>query len=89
MNKKELINRIAEEASISISQAEKVVESFLRNVTFQLEHDKIIMLRGFGTFSVKKREARIGINPATRKQIKISAKKVAKFKAGKELSAKM
>jgi DNA-binding protein HU-beta len=41
---------------------------------------------GFGTFSVAERAARQGINPATKKPIKIAAKKVAKFKAGAELA---
>ena len=48
-----------------------------------------VTLVGFGTFSVSKRAARNGRNPQTGAVIKIKAKKVAKFKAGKELSAKM
>jgi len=46
-------------------------------------------LVGFGTFSVSKRAARTGRNPQTGAAIKIKAKKVARFKAGKELSAKL
>jgi ribosomal protein L23 len=49
------------------------------------EGDKIALV-GFGTFSVEERAARTGINPATREKIEIAAKKVAKFKAGAELS---
>ncbi|WP_278983742.1 HU family DNA-binding protein, partial [Segatella bryantii] len=45
-----------------------------------------VQLIGFGTFEVKKQNARQGVNPATGKKIKIAAKKVAKFKAGKELA---
>ena len=48
-----------------------------------------VTLVGFGTFSVSKRAARNGRNPQTGAVIKIKARKVAKFKAGKELSAKM
>jgi DNA-binding protein HU-beta len=44
---------------------------------------------GFGTFSVTKRAARNGRNPQTGKPIKIAARKVARFKAGKELSSKI
>jgi DNA-binding protein HU-beta len=48
-----------------------------------------LILVGFGTFSVSKRAARTGRNPQTGATIKIKAKKVAKFKASKELSGKM
>ena len=53
-----------------------------------MKGDKVTLV-GFGTFSVSKRAARIGRNPQTGKEIKIAAKKVAKFKAGKELSTKV
>ena len=53
------------------------------------EKDGKVSLVGFGTFSVAERAARQGINPATKKPINIEAKTVAKFKAGKELSAKL
>ena len=48
-------------------------------------NDKVALI-GFGTFSVNKRPARTGINPATKAKIKIAAKKVAKFKAGADLN---
>jgi DNA-binding protein HU-beta len=50
--------------------------------------DKVTLV-GFGTYSVSKRSARIGRNPQTGKEIKIPAKKVVKFKAGKEFSSKL
>jgi DNA-binding protein HU-beta len=50
--------------------------------------DKVTLV-GFGTYSVSKRAARIGRNPQTGKEIKIAAKKVVKFKAGKEFSSKL
>ena len=59
----------------------------MSNVTSTLQQkDGKISLVGFGTFSVAERAARQGINPATKKPIKIEAKKVAKFKAGAELA---
>jgi DNA-binding protein HU-beta len=53
----------------------------------RLKKEDKVTLVGFGTFSVSKRAARTGRNPQTGKEIKIAAKKVAKFKAGKDLSA--
>ena len=53
----------------------------------ELKKGEKVALLGFGTFSVNKRPARTGINPATKAKIKIAAKKVVKFKAGAELAA--
>jgi DNA-binding protein HU-beta len=50
--------------------------------------DKVALI-GFGTFAVSERPAREGINPATKEKIQIAAKKVAKFKAGAELTDAM
>ena len=89
MNKAELIARIAEDAGITKTQANATVDSFVDAVTKTLKKGDKVTLVGFGTFSVSKRAARNGRNPQTGAVIKIKAKKVAKFKAGKELSAKI
>ncbi len=87
MNKSELIDAIAKDAEITKVAAKKALESFVNNVTETLKSkDGKVSLVGFGTFSVSERAARQGINPATKKPIKIAAKKVAKFKAGADLS---
>ncbi|MEG2078389.1 DNA-binding protein HU-beta [Chryseobacterium piscicola] len=87
MNKSELIDAIAKDAGITKVAAKAALESFMSNVTSTLQQkDGKISLVGFGTFSVAERAARQGINPATKKPIKIEAKKVAKFKAGAELA---
>jgi len=87
MNKSELIDAIAKDAGITKVAAKAALESFMSNVTSTLQQkDGKISLVGFGTFSVAERAARQGINPATKKPIKIAAKKVAKFKAGAELA---
>lgn len=89
MNKAELISKIADDAGITKTQANTVVDSFVDAVTKSLKKGDKVTLVGFGTFSVSKRAARNGRNPQTGAVIKIKAKKVAKFKAGKELSAKI
>ncbi|MBU4539470.1 MAG: HU family DNA-binding protein [Weeksellaceae bacterium] len=87
MNKSELIDAIAKDANITKVAAKAALESFISNVTTTLKQkDGKVSLVGFGTFSVAERAARQGINPATKKPIKIAAKKVAKFKAGADLA---
>ena len=89
MNKAELIAKLADDAGITKTQANATVDSFVDAVTKTLKKGDKVTLVGFGTFSVSKRAARNGRNPQTGAVIKIKAKKVAKFKAGNELSAKI
>lgn len=89
MNKAELIATIADEAGITKTQANTALDTFVDTVTKTLKKGDKVTLVGFGTFSVSKRAARNGRNPQTGEVIKIKARKVARFKAGKELSAKM
>ena len=89
MNKAELIAKLADDAGITKTQANATVDSFVDAVTKTLKKGDKVTLVGFGTFSVSKRAARNGRNPQTGAVIKIKAKKVAKFKAGKDLSAKI
>ncbi len=89
MKKAELIAKIAYDAGVTKTQANAAVDSFVEAVTKTLKSGNKVTLVGFGTFSVTKRAARNGRNPQTGAVIKIKAKKVAKFKAGKELSAKL
>ncbi|MGZ8558533.1 MAG: HU family DNA-binding protein [Chitinophagaceae bacterium] len=89
MNKGQLIAKIADDVDITKTQANAVLDSFIEAVTKTLKGGGKVTLVGFGTFSVSKRAARNGRNPQTGAVIKIKARKVAKFKAGKELAAKM
>ena len=89
MNKAELIAKISEDADISKTQANAALDSFIGAVTKTLKGNGKVTLVGFGTFSVSKRAARNGRNPQTGEVIKIKAKKVARFKAGKELTSKL
>jgi DNA-binding protein HU-beta len=89
MTKAELISKIADDAGITKVAAGTALSSFMEAVEKTLKKGDKITLTGFGTFSVSKRAARKGRNPFTGETIKIKAKKVAKFKASKELSGKM
>lgn len=86
MNKNELINKIAEGASINKTQATQALQTVLESITDTLKEGDKLTLVGFGTFSVSYREARKGINPSTKQPIDISDKAVVKFKPGKELA---
>ena len=83
MNKAELISRMAEESKLTKKAAEAALEAFLNTVTEALKAEDKVQLVGFGTFEVRKRDARMGINPQTKEQIKIPASKAPAFKAGK------
>ena len=86
MNKSELINAMAEEAGLSKADAKKALDAFVSKTL--AGGDKIVLI-GFGTFSINEKGERTGINPATKQQITIPAKKVVKFKAGAELAEKV
>jgi len=85
MNKAALIEQMAKETKLPKTACKNALESFIKTVETALKKNKTVVLTGFGTFSVMKRKARTGINPATGAKMKIPAKKVPKFKAGKKL----
>ena len=85
MNKTELVVSIAEKAAISKKDAEKALSAFLDTVAEELKKGEKIQLVGFGTFEVRERSAREGINPRTKEKIEIAATKVPAFKAGRAL----
>lgn len=89
MNKAELINKIADDAGITRTQANTALDSFVEAVTKTLKGGGKVTLVGFGTFTVSKRAARNGRNPQTGEVIKIKARKVARFKAGKDLAGRL
>ena len=81
MNKTELVNAIAEKADLTKVDAKRALDATIAAITESVKKDDKVALVGFGTFAVVKRAARNGINPATKKAIKIPAKKTLKFKA--------
>ena len=87
MTREELVSQMAKDAKTTKASARKSLDSFLTSVTKALKKGSRVSLVGFGTFSVSKRNARMGRNPQTGASIEIAARKVARFKAGKALSA--
>lgn len=83
MNKTELVAAIAEKAGISKKDADAALAAFVATVEETLKNGDKIALVGFGSFEVRERSARTGINPQTKETIKIAASKAPVFKAGK------
>jgi len=87
MTKAELVDKIRKDAELTAAQATKALEAAIDGIKEALVAGDKVTLVGFGSFSVAARDARIGRNPQTGAEIKIAAKKAAKFSAGKELKA--
>ena len=85
MNKTELINAVAEKAGLSKKNAEAAVNATLAAITESLKAEEKVQLVGFGSFEVKHRAERTGLNPRTGDSVTIAASKVPTFKAGKAL----
>jgi len=85
MNKGDLISSVAVTAEISKAQATDAVNAVFDNIQKCLKAGEKGSFVGFGTFSTSRRAARDGRNPATGETIKIAAKTLVKFKAGKAL----
>lgn len=85
MNKEELVVAVAKKAGLSKKDAEGAIKAALETVKETLKKGGKVTLTGFGTFLVAKRAARKGVNPQTGAEIKIPARTVPRFKAGKGL----
>ncbi len=87
MNKSELIDAVTENADVSKAKAGQVVDAALDAIAAALKDGDTVALMGFGTFSVREREARTGRNPRTGESIEIAASRTPVFKAGKALKS--
>ncbi len=88
MTKAELVDAVAkkvDDEKLTKKLAESTVKAVIETITETLAKGESIQLVGFGTFEVRERAARKGINPRTKKPIKIAATKVPAFKAGRAL----
>lgn len=86
MNKAELVSHVAKDADMTKAQASQALDSFVKVITEALGNGDKVTILGFGTFTTSERSARPGRNPKTGEEIQIPAKRVAKFKPGKELA---
>lgn len=90
MLRSELVARLASDnPHLFHGDIERVVDTVLEEISSALERGDRVELRGFGAFSARSREARIGRNPRTGEQVKVKSKRAPFFKAGKELRARL
>ena len=90
MNKSDLVKQILNKNNkYKVSEIENIVDVFFREIENALKQKKRIEIRGFGSFFIKEREKRIGINPQNGKNIEIEKKVHPKFKMGKILFKKL
>ena len=83
MNKEELVQEISKKAKVTQKEAAEVLGSLVETIQKTVSKGEKVTLVGFGTFEARKRAARTGRNPQTGKEIKIAAKTVPAFSAGK------
>ena len=85
MNKAELVEEVAAKVGLTKKETNNVVDAITSAITDTLAMNERVTLVGFGTFEVRRRKARTGVNPQTRERLDIPAKNVVRFKAGKGL----
>ena len=86
MIKSELIQQIAQDnPHLFQRDVERIINTIFEEIGAALSRGDRVELRGFGAFSVKERNARVGRNPRTGESVKVDAKRVPFFKTGKEL----
>ena len=90
MTKSELVRRMAElHPHLQHSDVERLVETIFTSIGEALARRDRIEIRGFGTFSVKHRSARVGKNPRTGAKVEVSPKVIPYFRIGKHLHARL
>ena len=85
MTKAELVEKVSGQINLTKKQTEVVVNNVFQSITDSLSDGKKVELRGFGSFRIRERNARVGRNPKSGAQVDVPAKRVPFFKAGKEL----
>ena len=85
MTKAELVEKVANEINLTKKQTEVVVNTVFQSITESLSQGNKVELRGFGSFRIRDRNARVGRNPKSGAKVEVPAKRVPFFKAGKAL----
>lgn len=90
MIRSELLNELHKDnPDLRADEVEQVVDVFFDEITQRLAEGGRVELRGFGAFSTREREARVGRNPRTGESVNVPAKRVPYFKAGKEIKKRL
>ncbi|WP_084582164.1 integration host factor subunit beta [Sphingomonas azotifigens] len=90
MIRSELVQLLVQEnPGLSVREVEKIVSIFFDEIVARLSEDGRVELRGFGAFSTRARDARVGRNPRTGESVEVDAKRVPYFKPGKEMRIRL
>jgi len=90
MIRSELVQKLCQDfPDLTQREVESVVSAVFDSITDQLAHGGRVELRGFGAFSTRKRDARVGRNPRTGESVQVNAKRVPYFKPGKEMRERL
>jgi nucleoid DNA-binding protein len=87
MRKADIVRRIADATNLTQVQAEEVVDAIFDQIKSTLQQGDSVILRRFGSFEVRHKRARVGRNPKTGEQAAIVARRVVRFKSGKQFKA--
>lgn len=87
MTKEDIVSAVSGDTQYSRFMVERIIDSLLKNITWELSNGRSVQLNGFGTFEPKKRAARTGRNPHTREPVPIPARIIPSFRAGTHLRA--
>ena len=85
MQKTEFVAQVAERAGVPKKQARQVIDTALQLITEQLQAGERVVLTGFGTFEIRSRQARQGVNPQTKQAMTIGATQTPGFSASNSL----
>jgi nucleoid DNA-binding protein len=88
MTKAELVKEVSRETGITQAEATAVVDATLKQMAKGTEKDGVLSIQGFGTFKTQMTKERMGRVPSTGEVVKISSRKVVKFKASKDFLGK-
>ena len=90
MIRSELVQKLCElNPELTTHDVETIVTTFFDEITDRLAENGRVELRGFGAFSTRARDARVGRNPRTGETVDVEAKRVPYFKPGKEMRARL
>ena len=89
MNKSEVVYEVTNRLDVTRKEAEDVIDCFLDLIAENLANGDKVVLSGFGTFEIRNRVSRSGVNPRTGERIDIPCQKTPAFKVGKILKDKL
>ncbi len=89
LTKAKLVEEVSRSAEVTKKQAEEIVQTVFQTIVDSLRSGRKVELRGFGSFRIRNRGARIGRNPKTGNRVQVPPKRIPYFKPGKELKEKL